>query len=356
MREVVFLRKNEKKWRDVEELLSYGSSINPDKLADMYVELTDDLAFSQTNYPDSKTTIYLNGVASEIYQAVYKNKKEKSNRFVDFWVRELPKEFYLSQKQLFYSFVIFTLSLLIGVISTSYDEGFVRVVLGDDYVNMTLENIEKGDPMAVYKDPNATVMFYQITTNNIMVSFLALVTGLLYFSLNPFIVLPFSLGTLYVLFVNGVMLGSFQYFFYQKGLFLTSFLTIWIHGTLEISAIIIAGSAGFVIGNSILFPGTLSRVSSLMIAAKRAIKICVGLVPIFIMAGFLESYATRLTEMHIVFKLSIIIGSLCFILYYFVLLPILLNRKIDVNKRTIQIDELLSPLQEVQDENLSKQV
>ncbi len=100
MREVVFLRKNEKKWRDIEELLSYGTAINPDKLAAMYIELTDDLAFSQTNYPESKTTIYLNGIAAEIYQAVYKNKKEKSNRFVDFWIKELPKEFEPKEGQL----------------------------------------------------------------------------------------------------------------------------------------------------------------------------------------------------------------------------------------------------------------
>ena len=341
MREVVFLRKNEKKWRDIEELLSYGTAINPDKLAAMYIELTDDLAFSQTNYPDSKTTIYLNGIAAEIYQAVYKNKKEKSNRFLDFWTTELPKEFYLSRKQLLYAFLIFAISVLIGIVSTSYDEGFVRVILGDDYVNMTLENIEKGDPMAVYKDPNATVMFYQITTNNIRVAFLALVAGLVYFTFQPFWVYPFTFGSIYVLFTNGVMLGAFQWFFYQKGLFVTSFLTIWIHGTLEISAIIIAGSAGFVVGNSILFPGTLSRLDSLLGAAKRAVKICVGLIPIFIMAGFLESFATRLTEMHVGLKLMIIIGSFCFIIYYFVILPYLLNRTSSIIDRKISLDEIV---------------
>src|ERR1700755_836702 len=100
MREVIFLRKNEKKWREVEDMLARSAAINPDKLADLYIELTDDLAFSQTNYPDRKTTVDLNGLTAEIYQAVYKNKKEKSNRFINFWAYELPKEFYHSQKQL----------------------------------------------------------------------------------------------------------------------------------------------------------------------------------------------------------------------------------------------------------------
>jgi uncharacterized membrane protein SpoIIM required for sporulation len=334
MREVIFLRKNEKKWREVEDILSGNSPATPDKLADLYIEMTDDLAFSQTNYPDSKTTVYLNGITAEIYQAVYKNKKEKSNRFVNFWAQELPKEFYKSQKHLLYAFLIFAVSTLIGIVSTSYDEGFVRMILGDDYVNMTLENIEKGDPMAVYKSMDSDSMFYRITINNIKVSFAAFVLGIV-----------FSLGTAWILFSNGVMLGAFQWFFYQKGLFLTSFLAVWIHGTLEISAIIIAGAAGFVLGNSILFPGTFSRTVSLVKGARRAVKICVGLIPIFITAGFLESYVTRLTEAPIYVKLTIIIGSFCFILYYFVLLPILLNRKAIPLPREVNIGELKKQLE-----------
>ncbi|HSZ25522.1 MAG TPA: stage II sporulation protein M [Cytophagaceae bacterium] len=329
MREVVFLRKNEKKWREVEQLLKQESSINPDRLADFYIELTDDLAFAQTNYPESKTTIYLNGITAEIHQAIYKNKKEKSGRFIKFWTHELPKEFFQSQRQLLYSFIIFALAVLIGVVSTSYDDGFVRLIMGDNYVNMTLENIEKGDPMAVYKSQDSDMMFYTITLNNISVSFKAFVMGIF-----------FSIGSAWILFKNGIMLGAFQYFFYQKGLFVTSFLAIWIHGTLEISAIVIAGAAGFVLGNSILFPGTLSRLTSLTKGARRAVKICIGLIPIFVVAGFLESYVTRLTEAPLLIKLIIIIGSAGFILYYFVLLPILLNRKETVEKKSILINNL----------------
>lgn len=345
MREVIFLRKNEKKWREIESMLSKNSSINPDRLADFYIEMTDDLAFAQTNYPDSKTTVYLNGITAEVYQAVYKNKKEKSNRFMNFWAYELPKEFYQSQKQLLYSFIIFSVFVLVGAVSTSYDENFVRVILGDDYVNMTLENIEKGDPMAVYKDPEATSMFFQITIHNIRVSFLEFVSGLGYVDFSRPMIYPFTLGTIYLLFKNGIMLGSFQWFFYQKGLFVTSFLSIWIHGTLEISVIIISGAAGFVLGNSILFPGTHSRIVSLIRGARRAVKICMGLIPIFIAAGFLESYVTRLTDLHIAVKLAVIIGSLSFILYYFVVLPILLNRKSILGKRDLTIEVLQEQLE-----------
>jgi uncharacterized membrane protein SpoIIM required for sporulation len=194
--------------------------------------------------------------------------------------------------------------------------------------------------MAVYKGEDANSMFYYITTNNIRVSFYAFVMGI-----------AFSIGTAWILFRNGIMLGAFQWFFYKKGLFLTSFLTIWIHGTLEISAIVIAGAAGFVLGNSILFPGTLTRTTSLVKGARRAVKICIGLIPIFITAGFLESYVTRMTDAPIGFKLTIILGSLSFIVYYFILLPILLNRKEAFVKPSVTLEEVSHSLEKEDAQN-----
>jgi uncharacterized membrane protein SpoIIM required for sporulation len=135
-----------------------------------------------------------------------------------------------------------------------------------------------------------------------------------------------------LLFTNGIMLGAFQYFFYAKGLLLQSVLVIWIHGTLEISAIIIAGAAGLTMGNSILFPGTYSRFESFRMGAKRGVKIVIGLLPIFIIAGFLESFVTRHNEMPSWLSLSIIMTSLLFIVGYFIVYPIYLNKNLTKSK------------------------
>ena len=82
------------------------------------------------------------------------------------------------------------------------------------------------------------------------------------------------------------MLGSFQYFFFSKGLGFQSVLVIWIHGTLEISAIVLAGAAGLILGNSFLFPKTYTRMASIQKGAKDGLKIVIGLIPIFIVAAF----------------------------------------------------------------------
>ena len=316
MKEITFLNQNADKWQQFESLITSKGGSDPDLMADLFVQLTDDLSYSKTNYPKSKTTQYLNSVAARVHQEIYKNKKEKSGRIITFWKYELPFIFKNSHKQLFYAFIIFAVAMLIGIVSAAYDDTFVRLILGDSYVNMTLENINKGDPLAVYKSMNQIDMFFGITINNIRVAFICFALGVL-----------FSFGTGVMLLYNGIMLGVFQYFFYAKGLLLKSVLVIWIHGTLEIYSIIIAGCAGLVMGNSIMFPGTYSRGASFIRGAKQGVKIVVGLVPVFILAGFFESFVTRYSQMPMWLSLTIIGSSLLFIIWYFIIYPIRLNNK-----------------------------
>ena len=315
MQEVVFLKQNAEKWKQFEALLRQKEQPDPDRLAELFVEVTDDLSYAKTFYPKSRTARYLNDLAAEIHQAIYKNRREDRRRFLTFWTTEVPLAARQSHREMAYALAIFVVSLCIGVLSTLNDAGFARLILGDMYVNMTLENIEQGAPMAVYKQAGEVDMFMAITFNNVRVAFVAFAMGLLA-----------SLGTAYVLFRNGVMIGAFHTLFLQQDYLLPSLLVVYIHGALEISAIVIAGGAGLVMGNSLLFPGTYGRGQAFMRAARRGLKIVVGLVPVFITAGFLESFVTRYTEMPVWLSLLIIGGSLGFILWYFVVYPVRLTK------------------------------
>ncbi|GAA4274904.1 stage II sporulation protein M [Aquimarina gracilis] len=310
MREAAFVRQNKDKWLKFESVLVNNALIAPDELSDLYIEITDHLSYAQTFYPNSQTLNYLNGLASSAHQKIYKTKKEKKNRFYSFWVKEFPLEFYKYQKQLLITFLIAALFTAIGVYSSATDGAFVRSILGDSYVNMTLENIANDDPMAVYKQMGETNMFLGITINNIRVALNCFILGVM-----------FGIGTIYMLMQNFIMLGSFQYFFYDKGLLWESVRTIWIHGTIEISVIIIAGCAGLVVGNAILFPRTYTRLTSFVRGVKAGLKIVISTVPFFIVAGFLEGFVTRHTEMPDWLAIFIILGSLSLILFYYVIYP-----------------------------------
>ncbi|HET8866645.1 MAG TPA: stage II sporulation protein M [Gracilimonas sp.] len=316
MREVAFLRKNADKWKKFEELLKDKSNNDPDRLADLYTELSADLAYAQANYPGSKTEKYLNQLSVAVHNEIYRSKKEESGRIITFWTQEIPTLFAGKQKEMLYSFIVFSLAIGIGILSSMNDPSFVRFIMGDAYVNMTISNIDEGDPLAVYKKAEEMDMFFAITINNVRVSFYAFVSGLLT-----------SIGVGVVLLNNGVMVGAFLHFFAQYDLIGEALRVIFIHGTLELSAIVIAGAAGFVVGNGILFPGTYSRKDSFMKAGRQGLKMIVGLVPVFIAAGFLESFVTRYTNMPLWLSLLIILGSLAFILYYFVILPMKIKMK-----------------------------
>ncbi|MBD2768153.1 stage II sporulation protein M [Hymenobacter sp. BT664] len=312
MREALFLRQNQARWQQYET----QPTTNPDELAARFVALTDDLAYAQTFYPESPTTAYLNSLTGKFHQAIYKNKSEARGRFGQFWARELPLVVSRHYPALGWALAFFALCTALGALSTAYDDTFVRSILGDEYVNRTLENIRRGDPMAIYKSDDSTSMFLQITFNNIRVALLTFAAGI-----------TLGVGTGYLLFYNGLMLGAFQYFFYQQHVLKASVLTIWIHGTLEISSIVLAGGAGFVMARGILFPGTHSRTESFRYAAREGGKLALGLVPIFMLAGFLESFVTRHTEMPIAASLAIIGGSAAFIFWYFGWYPRQLQRR-----------------------------
>ena len=281
------------------------------------MDITDDLSYAQTFYKRRTVRVYLNQLAQKVYTGVHKQKGEPIKKFLTVWQTSLPLEIYRSRKNLLFALVAFLIYAFIGVMTTYVDPNFPRTVMGDGYVDMTLQNIQDGNPLKVYETTDQMAMFIQITTNNLKVAFLTFFVGFF-----------FTLGTHMLLFYNGVMLGAFQYFFHAKGLLVTSFLGIWIHGAFEISAIVLAGGAGITAGNGLLFPKSYTRLQSLQLSTKRGLKIMMSLVPFIIAAGFLESYVTHnYQDLPNWSKWMLIMLSFAIILFFYVFYPMYVARK-----------------------------
>lgn len=324
MREAAFVKQNKDKWLKFENVLSNNNSIDPNELSDLYIEITDHLSYANTFYKNSNTERYLNQIASQAHQKIYKTKKESKNRLISFFKTEFPLMFYQHHRELLIAFLVFLLFCIAGAYSAATDGDFVRSILGDAYVNMTLDNIENNDPMAVYKQMGEFNMALGITINNIKVALMAFAYGIM-----------FGIGSLFIMMQNGIMLGSFQYFFYEKGLLWESVRTIWIHGTFEISVIIIAGCSGLVLGNGMLFTGTYTRLEAFKRGVINGLKILISTIPFFIVAGLLEGFVTRHTEMPDWLAICIIGGSLAIIIFYYVIYPKQLYKK----SQQIQLNE-----------------
>ena len=318
MREIAFIKQNREKWLEFELAIFGKAKKNPDELANLYIQMMNDLSYAQTYYPKSKTVVYLNHLASQIYQKIYKTKRTDQNRVIDFFKIEVPLLVYEYRRYLVYAFALFFVTVSIGVLSARYDRDFVRLILGDDYVNMTLENIKKGNPMAVYGSGSNWGSFIGITVNNLFVGAKCYFYGIFA-----------GIGTFNVFLQNCIMLGSFQYFFYEQGVFWKSVRGIWIHGSMEIFAIVIETTAGFILGASILFPKTFSRMNSFKIGFKNSFKIFLSTFPFTISAGFLEGFITRYSiDMPNWLSSFIILFTLAIISFYYLIYPFIVHKKI----------------------------
>lgn len=323
MRETAFIKHNKNKWLEYEKAIFTNLRTKPDYLAHLYIQLMNDLSYAQTYYPKSKTTDYLNNLAAQTYQKIYKTKRLEENRLKYFFTTEVPLLLYEYKSYLYFSFLVFFVLIGIGAVSTKYDLAFVRLILGDSYVDTTLTNIKNGDSMAIYKSGSNFGNFILITFNNLSV-------GLRMFMYGIF----GGVGTLIYMFYNGIMLGSFQYFFIQQNELASSLKGIWLHGTLEISALIIESAAGFIIGGSLLFPKTFSRLASFKIGFKNAFKIVLTTLPLTVVAGFIEGYITRYAkEMPVVLNYSIILLSLSIVIFYYLIYPRILHKSF--NSKTL---------------------
>ncbi len=159
MRETDFIDHNKEKWQEFEQVLD-GKNPNPKKLSDLFVQITDDLSYSRTFYPNRSVRVYLNTVAQRVFSLIYKNRKSQRSRLLTFWTDELPRLMYESRQAFRLSFFVFALSMAIGVLSCAMEPGFANLIMGDRYIEMTNEFIASGDPMAVYKQRGAFGMFF----------------------------------------------------------------------------------------------------------------------------------------------------------------------------------------------------
>lgn len=309
MRETHFIKQNKEKWAKFERNLGKGNA-NPDELSNLFIEITDDLSYSRTFYPNRSVRVYLNNIAQKVFYSVYKNRKGRLFKFLDFWKETVPQVIYESRNSFFLAVLIFLGAAFIGVFSSYMDPEFPRVILGDAYIDMTLENIDNGNPMAVYQDPNQSEMFFRIAQNNLRVATLCFMVGLL-----------FGVGTIFILVQNGIMLGAFQYLFIREGVYMDSIFTIWMHGAIEISCIVIAGAAGLTLGSGLVFPKTLSRLQSLQLSARRGLLIMLTILPLIVLAAFIEGYVTRYTDASFIARGIIIFGSFAFIGSYYIVYP-----------------------------------
>lgn len=312
MKEDKFISQNINTWKHLESTLDKLKSKSLyrfskeelDNFLYTYNLVCSHLSYSRTNYGNSNSTEYLNKLVASAHSYIYTTKTYSIKKMLVFLVAGFPQLIKKNWKPILLSTAIFMLGVALSFIFTLISTDNAVAFISQEVVEGVLES----DANEYLADRNGAVLSPFIFTNNIKVGILAFGLGI-----------TLAIGTIYVLYVNGYMLGVLAALYYHKGGSLLFWSLILPHGILELFAIFVCGGAGIILGYSIINPGKYSRKDSFIKRGKEAIKLLLGTMPIFIIAGIIEGYITPSSFFSEIGKLIFAFITLLLLIAYLVL-------------------------------------
>lgn len=304
------------RWNETEIILdrierTFGQKRSEDilRLGQLYTELISDLNKLNQIPENSSERQQVNKLALRAYGAIYQPKSMGIIDMLCFFVFEFPKIVREKLPYISAAMLIFIFSAFIGYLCINEKSKLIDLVIPPVQQEHFRETIIKTlDPAAPHPGSHGHRFgdASYIMTNNIKVSAQAFATGIF-----------IGIGTIYVLILNGLLLGGLASLYTSGGLASYFWSLILPHGGIELLCVFIAGGAGMMIGHSLLVPGNYSRRDSLIIEGGKAIRLVLGIVPMLVIAGLIETYITPayISEATKFFFSAIFLGSTLLWLY-----------------------------------------
>lgn len=281
-----FVNQRKEHWKRLEELLAKTEGVSGlrglpraevRELGELYRRAAADLAVARAETRDRKLINYLNNLVIRAHGKIYRADGQAAGLLKNFFAREFPAIFRETAGYTLTAFLIFTVCAAVAFALSYTDQAFIDTLgLGD------IQAFAQTDTKWWLELNTANqVGSSEVLTNNIRVSFLAFALGAL-----------LGLGTIYILALNGLMIGGVLGTSFRAnpgfGWDLVAFMVG--HGVVELSCIFIAGGAGLLIGYSIVNPGDLDRKDALKRNGIKAVKLAVGCAVFLVGAGIIEGF------------------------------------------------------------------
>ncbi len=203
------------------------------------------------------------------------------------WIAvEFPRAVRLHLRQILLAAVLFYGSGLASYVAVREDALLGRAMAPG--MMTRAESTEKGNIDARYLEEDVEgddmpVLASVLMTNNVGVTLIAFAGGFLA-----------GAGTLYVLLLNGIGLGAVFGVYANEGVPLVLLAWVFPHGFIELTAICIAGGAGFGLGSALLMPGRRTRAEALMERGRTFLSLIAGTALMLIVAGLVEGFYSPL--------------------------------------------------------------
>jgi uncharacterized membrane protein SpoIIM required for sporulation len=251
-----------------------------DELALAYRAATSDLAIARTRGVDPVVQDHLNRLTARAHSVVYvATARTGWSRFVDFVVRGFPREVRRSWAPVVFCSLVTILSAFVAYGSVAADPSNVHALLPD----MPLPPVTKAlhDSNFGFDRAYSPTVASEIITNNVRVAAIAFAGGM-----------TGGLLTGWIILTNGLMVGALGALYAKAGFGADFWATIAPHGVIELTAIQIAGGAGLVLAGGYLRPGRARRADALLLAARRAGTLVLGVALLLCCAGMIEGFVT----------------------------------------------------------------
>ncbi len=247
-----------------------------DEFLDLYQRTSAHLSQLRSTTPDASLDARLTRLVADASHALYGQRNTDAKSFFRFFNETFPAAVWHIRRQIGAAAALLLVPALIMGIWVGISDNAQRSIpsaLAEAYVNEDFEAYYSSEAAAEF----ATTVFI----NNIFVSFLAFALGIV-----------FCVGTAFVLINNGITIGQAGGIFAASGQMGKFFGLILPHGLLELSAIVIAGGAGLVLGWTIIAPGDRTRADALADEGRRSIVVVMGLILVFLAAALIEGFVT----------------------------------------------------------------
>jgi uncharacterized membrane protein SpoIIM required for sporulation len=304
MKQQLFEQQHQKTWELVEQSLEKPNSAqNSMLLAEHYMLLCQQLALSKQRLYDNALIERLNKLVMRLYRELYRYRTDSRLNFYGFFLRDFPLAIYRHRYFIGLALLVFLLPALIAGSWVYIDENAVYSVLdGPDVRGIEQMYDPAADKLGREREADTDVyMFGFYIQNNISVAFRCFAGGLLA-----------GIGTLLVLFFNGLYIGSIAGHLTRLDFVDTFYPFVVGHGSFELTAIVFSGAAGLKLGYSILNPGQFSRLNSLRLAGRDAIPMLYGIVLMLVIAAFMEAFWSSNASLAINLKYTV--GAICWLL------------------------------------------
>ncbi len=277
-----FYQSRQADWQKLTQLLDRAQShihqLSPEEvntLGQLYRAATSDLALAQRDFPGHRVTLYLNQLVARGHAVVYRSEPLALNRLWRFVTTGFPAVYRETLPFILVATLLFVIPAILSGLITFWQPDTARWLLPQDFI----EEIQKRQlwtNIPIKDRPYASSFIMQ---NNIQVAFLAFSGGMLA-----------GVFTIWVMIFNGLLLGIVTGLTAYYGIGFELWTFVIGHGVIELSVIFMAGGAGLMLGWAIIQPGLLRRRDALAVAARKAVRLVVGCVPLLVIAGLIEGF------------------------------------------------------------------